>query len=88
MTKMGLAPIYQQAKTSEPHPWHIHRYLLRHLTIETPKQVWRADARRGLCYAGRRGIARGVVDPEIHLGLAAKLSRKSGPHQLTVPSEC
>ena len=29
MTKMGLAPIYQRPKTSEPHPRHkIHPYLL------------------------------------------------------------
>ena len=34
MAKMGLAPIYQHPKTSEPHPQHkIYPYLLRHLTI-------------------------------------------------------
>jgi putative transposase len=56
MTKMGLAPIYQHPKTSEPHPRHkIHPYLLRHLTIEAPNQVWCADVtyipmRRGFLY--------------------------------------
>ena len=56
MTKMGLAPIYQHPKTSEPHPRHkIHPYLLRHLTIEEPNQVWCADVtyipmRRGFLY--------------------------------------
>ena len=56
MTKMGLAPIYQHPKTSEPHPRHkIHPYLLRHLTIEEPNHVWCADVtyipmRRGFLY--------------------------------------
>jgi putative transposase len=56
MSKMGLAPIYQHPKTSEPHPRHkIHPYLLRHLTIEQPNQVWCADVtyipmRRGFLY--------------------------------------
>ena len=44
MSKMGLAPIYQRPKTSEPHPTHrIWPYLLRHLTIDRPNQVWCAD---------------------------------------------
>ena len=39
MSKMGLAPIYQRPKTSEPHPQHrIWPYLLRHLTIDRPNQ--------------------------------------------------
>ena len=56
MTKMGLAPIYQHPKTSEPHPRHkIYPYLLRHLTIEAPNHVWCADVtyipmRRGFLY--------------------------------------
>jgi putative transposase len=44
MLKMGLAPIYQRPKTSEPHPQHrIWPYLLRHLTIDRPNQIWCAD---------------------------------------------
>ena len=56
MLKMGLAPIYQRPKTSEPHPRHkTYPYLLRHLTIERPNQVWCADVtyipmRRGFLY--------------------------------------
>src|SRR5665811_1205538 len=56
MTKIGLAPIYQAPKTSEPHPRHkIYPYLLRHLTIDQPNQVWCADVtyipmRRGFLY--------------------------------------
>jgi len=56
MTKMGLAPIYQHPKTSEPHPRHkIHPYLLRHLTIGASNHVWCADVtyipmRRGFLY--------------------------------------
>jgi putative transposase len=44
MRKIGLSPIYQPPKTSEPHPQHrIYPYLLRHLAIERPDQVWCAD---------------------------------------------
>ena len=56
MLKMGLAPIYQRPKTSEPHPAHrIWPYLLRHRTIDRPNQVWCADVtyipmRRGFLY--------------------------------------
>ena len=56
MRKIGLLPIYQAPKTSEPHPQHkINPYLLRHLAIERPNQVWCADVtyipmRRGFLY--------------------------------------
>src|SRR5271169_1534658 len=56
MLKMGLAPIYQRPKTSEPRPQHrIWPYLLRHLTIDRPNQVWCAvvtyiPMRRGFLY--------------------------------------
>jgi putative transposase len=56
MRKIGLAPIYQAPKTSEPHPQNrIYPYLLRHLTIARPNHVWCADVtyipmRRGFLY--------------------------------------
>ena len=56
MIRMGLTPIYQRPKTSEPHPrLRIYPYLLRHLAIERPNQVWCADItyiqmRRGFLY--------------------------------------
>jgi len=54
--KIGLSPIYQAPKTSEPHPQHrIYPYLLRHMAIERPNHVWCADVtyilmRRGFLY--------------------------------------
>ena len=56
MTKMGLSPICQRQRTSDPHPQHrIYPYLLRHLAIERPNHVWCADItyipmRRGFLY--------------------------------------
>ena len=56
MAKMGLAPIYQRPRTSDPHPEHrIYPYLLRDLEITRPNQVWCADItylpmRRGFLY--------------------------------------
>jgi putative transposase len=56
MTKMGLAPIYQRPRTSDPHPEHrIYPYLLRDLEITRPGHVWCADItylpmRRGFLY--------------------------------------
>ena len=56
MRKIGLSPIYQAPKTSAPHPRHkIYPYLLRHMAIERPNQVWCADVtyipmRRGFLY--------------------------------------
>ena len=54
MRKIGLSPIYQAPKTSEPHPQRrIYPYLLLHLS--TTDQVWGADVtyspmRRGFLY--------------------------------------
>jgi putative transposase len=56
MTKMGLSPIYQRPRTSDPHPQHrVYPYLLRKLEIERPNHVWCADItyipmRRGFLY--------------------------------------
>lgn len=56
MRKMGLTPIYQPPKTSQPHPEHkVHPYLLKDMTIDRPNQVWCADItyipmRRGFLY--------------------------------------
>ena len=56
MRRIGLSPIYQVPRTSEPNPQHrIYPYLLRHLAIERPNQVWCADVtyipmRRGFLY--------------------------------------
>lgn len=56
MAKMGLAPIYQKPKTSEPHPDHpTYKYLLKDLVIDRPNQVWCSDItyipmRRGFLY--------------------------------------
>jgi putative transposase len=56
MAKMGLSPIYQRPRTSDPHPQHrIYPYLLRHLAVERPNHVWCADItyipmRRGFLY--------------------------------------
>lgn len=56
MAKMGLVPIYQKPKTSEPHPQHpIYPYLLKGLVIDRPNQVWCSDItyipmRKGFLY--------------------------------------
>ncbi len=56
MRQMGLAPIYQAPKTSQPHPQHrVYPYLLRGMSIIRPNQVWCADItyipmRRGFLY--------------------------------------
>jgi len=56
MRKMGLTPIYQKPRTSEPHPEHrIYPYLLRDVPIDEPDHVWCADItyvpmRRGFLY--------------------------------------
>ncbi len=44
MRQIGLAPIYRKPRTSTPHPAHrIYPYLLRHVRIDRPNQVWCAD---------------------------------------------
>lgn len=56
MRKIGLEPIYQKPRTSDPHPRHrIYPYLLRNLAIGEPDHVWCADVtyipmRRGFLY--------------------------------------
>ncbi|MDQ1231573.1 hypothetical protein QE379_002999 [Sphingomonas sp. SORGH_AS 879] len=56
MAKMGLAPIYQRPRTSDPHPEHrISPYLLRDLEITRSGHRWCADMtylpmRRGFLY--------------------------------------
>ncbi len=56
MAKMGLSPIYQKPRTSDPHPQHpTYKYLLKGLVIDRPNQVWCADItyipmRRGFLY--------------------------------------
>ena len=56
MARMGLAAIYQQPRTTIPHPEHrTYPYLLRGLRIDRPNQVWCADItyipmRRGFLY--------------------------------------
>ena len=53
---MGLSPIYQRPRTSDPHPQHrIYPYLLRYMAIERANQVWCADItyipmRKGFLY--------------------------------------
>jgi len=66
MARMGLAPIYQRPRTSDPHPEHrIYPYLLSDLKITRPGHVWCADIRTCRCggassisspsWTGRRG---------------------------------
>ncbi len=56
MAKMGLSPIDQRPRTSEPHPQHpVYPYMLKGLAIDRPNQVWCADItyipmRRGFLY--------------------------------------
>jgi len=56
MALMGLSPIYQKPRTSDPHPQHpVYPYLLKDLAITLPNQVWCADItyipmRKGFLY--------------------------------------
>jgi putative transposase len=44
MRLMGIEALYRKPNTSRKHPEHkIYPYLLRHLTIERPNQVWAMD---------------------------------------------
>jgi putative transposase len=44
MQKMGIEAIYKKSNSSKPHPQHpVFPYLLRHLSIDRPNQVWAAD---------------------------------------------
>jgi len=42
MRKIGLSPIYQALKSSEPQH-RIYPHFLRHMAVERPDQVWCAD---------------------------------------------
>ena len=44
MKKMGIEALYRKANTSRRNQAHrIYPYLLRHLTIDRPNQVWAMD---------------------------------------------
>ena len=44
MKRMGIEAIYRRPHTSKPAPGHkIYPYLLRHLVVECPNQVWAMD---------------------------------------------
>jgi putative transposase len=44
MRRMGIEAIYRKRNTSRPHPDHqVYPYLLRHLCIDRPNQVWASD---------------------------------------------
>ena len=44
MKRMGIEAIYRRPHTSKPVPGHkIYPYLLRHLVVERPNQVWAMD---------------------------------------------
>jgi putative transposase len=56
MRTMGLRAIYQEPRTSQPHPDHkVYHYLLRNLAVKQPNQVWCTDItyipiKRGFLY--------------------------------------
>src|SRR4030067_1721020 len=56
MRKMGIESLYRWPNTSRKHPGHpIYPYLLRHLAVTRPNQVWAMDItyipmRKGFVY--------------------------------------
>ncbi|MGB7300591.1 MAG: IS3 family transposase [Burkholderiaceae bacterium] len=44
MRRMGIEAVYRKPRTSDQHPGHkVFPYLLRHLSIDQPNQVWAMD---------------------------------------------
>jgi putative transposase len=44
MQRMGIEALYRKPNTSKKHPGHaVYPYLLRHLKVERPNQVWAMD---------------------------------------------
>jgi putative transposase len=98
MRKMGLTPIYQKPRTSEPHPEHrIYPYLLRDVPIDRPDHVWCADVtyipmRRGFLYlvaimdwASRRVLAwrlSNSMDTSFCVEALEEALRRFGPPQI------
>jgi len=98
MHKMGLTPIYQKPRTSEPHPEHrIYPYLLRDVPIDRPDHVWCSDVtfipmRRGFLYlvaimdwASRRVLAwrlSNSLDASFCVEALEEALRRFGPPQI------